>query len=515
MRVATYTRISTDEVHQPHSLEAQTDRLGSYIKSQEGWERARQFSDQMSGSRLDRPGLQRTLTEARAQRYDLLLVYRVDRLARSVRGLAQILEELDQAGVAFRSATEPFDTATPAGRMMVQMLGVFAEFERASIIERVIAGMERKASKGEWCGGARPYGYDADAETNHLVVNLEEAPAVPIIFDLYVNKRVGARGIANWLNERGHRTKASKPWAHTSVLTVLRNQAYIGEIFFRGAYYPAPHPPLVDRDLFEAAQVLLEERGQNHSKRGSNRSDYLLAGLVRCARCGKRFVGNAGTGKKGYRYTYYTCFSRQRYGRQSCTADRLRADHLEAAVLESMLATYENTTLLEQAATASAERAQALLPQQRDQLSAVEKEIRKAEETIDRYLLAFEEKTMPEALCGSRIRSLGEQLSDLQARRSELMDALDHAQPVSVPSKTQVKQFRQRLTKALEEGTASQRKALLQALIHEILVEGHDSIIPTFNFPDPGMIGQGGGVRALSRSVPPAGFEPATFTLKG
>ena len=121
MRVATYTRISTDEAHQPYSLEAQAERLAAYIASQDGWTLAREYSDQKSGATLDRPGLRQALREAQAGRFDLLLVYRVDRLARSTRGLAHVLEELDQAGAVFRSATEPFETATAAGRMMVQM----------------------------------------------------------------------------------------------------------------------------------------------------------------------------------------------------------------------------------------------------------------------------------------------------------------------------------------------------------------------------------------------------------
>jgi site-specific DNA recombinase len=143
-----YTRISTDEDHQPYSLEAQADRLDAYVRSQGDWTTFRLYSDQMTGTVLERPALQRALTDARRERFDLLLVFRVDRLARSIRSLALILDELDQAGVAFRSATEPFDTSAPAGRMMVQMLGVFAEFERATLIERVVAGMEKKAAKG-------------------------------------------------------------------------------------------------------------------------------------------------------------------------------------------------------------------------------------------------------------------------------------------------------------------------------------------------------------------------------
>src|ERR1051325_10036918 len=109
MRIATYTRISTDEEHQPYSLEAQRERLEAYVKSQEDWRIVRRFSAQASGAKLERPGLGRAREEAGAARFALLLVYRVDRLSRSVRGLAQLLEQLEQAAVGFRSASEPFD----------------------------------------------------------------------------------------------------------------------------------------------------------------------------------------------------------------------------------------------------------------------------------------------------------------------------------------------------------------------------------------------------------------------
>jgi len=276
VRVATYTRISTDEDHQPYSLEAQAERLGAYVKSQDGWELTRRFTDQASGASTERPGLQRALAEARAGRFDLLLVYRVDRFSRSVRGLAQLLEDLDATGVAFRSATEPFDTTTPAGRMMVQMLGVFAEFERATIVDRVIAGMERKAARGAWCGGSRPFGYDVDPATGFLAPKADEAPLVPVMFDRYVHGREGARALAVWLNESGHRTKAGRPWSHTAVLTVLRNPVYIGKVFFREALHDGPHEHLVDEKLFERVQALLSERGEDYSKRASATSPFLL-----------------------------------------------------------------------------------------------------------------------------------------------------------------------------------------------------------------------------------------------
>jgi site-specific DNA recombinase len=186
------------------------------------------------------------LADARAGLYDLLLVYKVDRLARTVRGLAQVLDELDGAGVAFRSATEPFDTSTAAGRMLVQMLGVIAEFERATIIDRVIGGMERKAARGEWNGGYRPFGYQvkkAADKTHILVPDPAEAALVPVIFDLYVNQRLGAKSIAVWLTDHGHRTRAGRPWSHKAVLPILRNRIYLGEVFFRDIWYKASTSP--------------------------------------------------------------------------------------------------------------------------------------------------------------------------------------------------------------------------------------------------------------------------------
>jgi site-specific DNA recombinase len=282
MRIAGYTRISTDEEHQLYSLEAQAQRLAAYVQSQEGWRLVRRFSDQTSGATLERPGLQRALQEAQAKRFDLLLVYRVDRLSRSVRGLAQLLEQLDQAGVLFRSASEPFDTSSSAGRMMVQMLGVFAEFERATIVERVIAGMERKAARGEWMGGSLPFGYRLDAERRHLEPDATEAPVVREIFERYAERLEGSSALASWLSERGHRTKNDKPFNPQAVLTILRNRAYLGQINFRGQSYPAPHEPLIHAELFERAQAILSERGEDASLRRSNRSDYLLTGLLKC-----------------------------------------------------------------------------------------------------------------------------------------------------------------------------------------------------------------------------------------
>jgi site-specific DNA recombinase len=133
LRVAIYIRRSTDEEHQPFSLEAQDSKLRASIKSQPNWSLVTTFVDDASASSLDRDGLQKALAAARAGRFDILLVYRVDRFTRRIRDLVTLLDDLDHAGVVFRSATEPFDTSTPVGRMLVHMLGVFAVISSSAV----------------------------------------------------------------------------------------------------------------------------------------------------------------------------------------------------------------------------------------------------------------------------------------------------------------------------------------------------------------------------------------------
>ena len=519
MRVAIYTRISTDEDHQPFSLEAQEIRLRSYIASQDGWELVRIFTDQASGASVERPDLQRALREARAGRFDVLLVYRVDRFSRRLRSLVELLDQLDKAGVAFRSATEPFDTSTPAGRMMVQMLGVFAEFERATIIDRVVAGMERRAARGAWNGGVSPYGYNIDKQTGFLDPRDDESPLVPIIFRHYVHDRFGAREIGNVLSRQGHRTRAGVPWNHSAVLTILRNPVYVGKVFYRGVFHDAPHPPLIDQETFDAAQRILDERGENYSKRRANKSDYLLAGLIFCGRCGKRYQGGTATGNR-YTYRYYTCFSRQRYGSTTCDSERLPADEVEQAVLDALVTTYERHDLIEEAVAAARQQASANLGQSEHELAAVTAEIAKADDAIERYLSAFEAGTMPEARCGERVRRLGDRVAELRHRQATLAAAVEEA-TIPTPSAADLEVMRDRIGPVVREGSPAMRKALLAELVSEVRVEGRDTVVPWFRVlsdgdsdhrpaPDGNTKAK---VRVLEGVVGASGIEPETSAM--
>jgi len=348
VRVAIYTRRSTDEEHQPFSIDAQTSRLDAYVASQPGWQITHHFTDDASGATLNRPGLGQALMAARAGRYDMLLVYRLDRLTRRIRDLATLVDELEKVSVHFRSATEPFDTSTAAGRMLVQMLGVFAEFEREVLIDRTRVGMERKAAKGKWTGGTVPYGYQLDRTCDIPVPNQVEASVVRQIFTTYAEERCGTRAIAERLNQRGIRTRFGKPWSGVTISNLLSNRVYIGDKVFGDITVTDAHQPIVAKELFEQAQSILTVRGEPGSKRRASNSDYDLTGLITCPACGLKYIGTSATGRSRI-YRYYTCFSRVRYGRHGCDAPRLPADELDQAIVEALLEVYTRTDVITEA----------------------------------------------------------------------------------------------------------------------------------------------------------------------
>jgi site-specific DNA recombinase len=303
-RVAIYIRRSTDEEHQPHSLEAQEIKLRAFVDSQPGeWTIVAVYADDASGATTERKELTKMLRAARAGLFDTLLVYRVDRLSRRVRDLVWLLDELADAEVVFRSATEPFDTSSPAGRLFVQMLGSFAEFEREVIIDRVIARMERKAAKGLWNGGARPLGYVVDKEASQLRIVEDEASTIRLIFDRYTRARLGTQAIATLLNERGLTTRMGKPWSQHTVEWTINNRVYIGEKQFRGIVVKNAHEPIITTNQFDLAQEILGKRSAEIGRRASNPSEYTLTGKIYCPECGRKYVGAAAHGRYSrYRY---------------------------------------------------------------------------------------------------------------------------------------------------------------------------------------------------------------------
>jgi site-specific DNA recombinase len=278
-----------------------------------------------------------------------------------------------------------------------------------------------------------------------------------------------------------------------------------------GTWTDAGHPPLVEEGLFDAAQAILAERGEDVSKRASNSSDYLLTGLVVCGGCGRHFTGTRATGRNST-YRYYTCGGRQRYGTKTCAAERLPAEALDNAVVRSLLAAYEDTDLFAKAVSEAQERAQLGHSRHEGELRALDAELSKVEAGNDRYLRAFETGTMPESICGDRVKELGLRATALRARRQDLADEMEEA-ALTAPTKEELSVLRERVAEAVAEGSTAPIKVLLQALIHEIRVDSKEAIHPIFRVPVGVDISVDDAVRAPSRSVGAAGLEPTTSAV--
>ncbi len=501
LRVCIYTRISTDEENQPTSLHSQRDRLEAFTASQEGWRIVAHEEDRATGTKIDRPGLQAALELARMGKIDLLLVYRVDRLSRKVRQLAQLAEELDRAGVALRSATEPFDTGAAAGRMMLQMLAVFAEFEHATIVDRITAGIERRAKESRWASGRVAFGYRRD-EQKLVVPDDREAAVVQRIFRLYTEDRIGTISIARLLAEECAPAPA-RGWQPATVALVLRNEAYLGRVHWRDETYPGLHEPLVDEQIFQAAQALLKERGENSSLRRGNRSDFLLSGVIRCGRCKRAYVGMSAKGNGGT-YFYYACSGRQKLGPKGCDGERLSRDKLEAAVLDQLARLYRDSDLIADALHRAHGEYAADRPALEEQNRGVGEEIRRSQRALDRYYGAFENGDLEPAQLKTRLGKLENKLETLRERERELDEQL--AGPTEALDSGAFAAVADRLRDTLALGEAEQTKALLRLLIKELRVNGRSEILPTYRIITPE-------VCATTSSVDPAGLEPAASSL--
>ncbi len=516
-RVAIVTRISTDEVNQPYSLEAQAKGLEAFVASQPGQTITHRFVDQASGATLERPGLQAALEAARAREFDVLLVYRIDRLTRSIVGLMTIVEELDEAGVALRSATEPIDTHGPVGRMLLQLLGIFAEFERGLLIDRITKGFERKAARGEWLGGPGPYGYALDSATKTLVPESHEAAIVQAIFAKYVEERYGATALANWLNDTGQRSRYDRLWSNQTVLRVLRNPVYLGKIAHGGDLHDGKHDAILEENVFASAQRLLDERAAESTTIRPTTSEYLLSGKLRCRTCGGSFIGAGARGRNGY-YRYYVCRTRQAKGARGCAAQRIPADDLEDAVIGALLATYSNYDLLEKAASDAYAEATSELPRLEAELVSTETQLKETSTAIDRYLRAFEAGTMSDTLCAPRIAELSERRNELAARRNELVVQVRTSAP-QLPGPSELRAIGGQLDKAIRQSSPDVVKQLLDELIDRVDISPDKQAQPFFWVPDeqrPGPVmarACGTPVRMGPHHVEVAGIEPASSSV--
>lgn len=352
IRCAIYTRKSCEEGLdlEYNSLDAQRESGEAFIASQqhEGWICLPDRYDDggFSGGSMDRPALARLLADISAGKVDCVVVYKVDRLSRSLLDFARIMETFDKHSVSFVSVTQQFNTATSMGRLVLNVLLSFAQFEREIIGERIRDKIAAQRRRGKWAGGVPVLGYDVDrsSASPKLVVNAEEASRVRQIFALYVElgsllpvvEELARRGWCNkaWTTKKGT-PRGGLPFDKGSLYALLTNPLYAGKIKHKADVYNGEHEPIIDASEFQSVQAMLRQNGRGKGNNLINKYGALLKGLLFCKACGHTMV-HTFTARGSKRYRYYTCLKAIKCGWKTCPTKSLPAAEIEAAVVDQI-----------------------------------------------------------------------------------------------------------------------------------------------------------------------------------
>jgi site-specific DNA recombinase len=348
VRCAVYTRKSSEDGldQEFNSLDAQREAGEAYVASQRsaGWVLAPSRYDDggFTGGNVDRPALKRLLADIDAGLIDCVVVYKVDRLSRSLLDFTRLMAAFDAKRVAFVSVTQQFNTATSMGRLVLNVLLSFAQFEREIIGERTRDKLTAMRRKGLWGGGLAPLGYDVDPATKRLVINESEAERVRAIFALY-REHAALLPVVEELRARGWVTKATatkkgtvrggKPFDRTNLYRLLTTEAYTGAVRAGGEVIQHPHPALVNPTEFAEVQRALKRNGQTGGAQARNQFGALLKGLLRCRPCNCAMTPTHTT-KGAKRYRYYACSAAQKNGRSTCPSKAVPAGAVERYVVD-------------------------------------------------------------------------------------------------------------------------------------------------------------------------------------
>ncbi|HVK15019.1 MAG TPA: recombinase family protein [Gemmataceae bacterium] len=392
-RCAIYTRKSSEEgLDQAfNSLDAQREAAEAYVASQrhDGWHAvATRYDDGgFSGGNTDRPALARLLADIEAGLIDCVVVYKVDRLSRSLLDFTRLMAAFDAKKVSFVSVTQQFNTGTSMGRLVLNVLLSFAQFEREIIAERTRDKLSAMRRKGMWAGGLPPLGYDIDPATKRLTINADEAARVRGIFALYreygallpVVETLRDRG---WANKRTATRKGDlrggKAFDRGSLYRLLTNVMYAGRVAHKGQTHAGEHEAIIPPAEFAEAQAHLGRNGKTGGAVVRNRYGSFLKGLLRCAACDAAMTPTHTQKKDGRRYRYYVCSAAQKNGHKTCPAGTVPAAAIEGFVVERLKGIGADPALVRETAAAARHQAEARLQELDGDRRVAERDLRAA-----------------------------------------------------------------------------------------------------------------------------------------
>lgn len=488
-RTVGYARVSTEDQRDKNTIQSQVEEIRRYCELY-----CDQFNlvevyldDGVSGTipLAERPSGSRLYSDARAGKFEALVIFKFDRIARSARDLLNVMHDFDGLGVTVVAVKEQLPSSGPIRSLMLGLLAAVAEFERGTIEERTKAGLQRRARSGKWHGGRPPFGYDADA-SGYLVPREDEAAIVRLIFDLAANQNLSTIAIADHLNERGilnyhalrnydwYRRENSGLWSKGQVSGILRDPLYRGEMrlgIHSAKYGTYTHQveALVDELTWQQARENVERRT---AAGRAPKNEYLLSGLMRCGECGSAYVGTSMKPKKRV-FLYYECCQETSYpraaGKERCRNLRMRADRLDPKVWAEIEGFIRNPgRVLERLANQEKERETRMAAIDHD-LAKLDRELATDQEQRGRIITAYRKGLLTEEDVQAQLRELDAELATLREEREQLYDARERLLKAAVHG-DEIIRLLQRLGEGLEYVTFAEKKEIARLLIRDIVV---------------------------------------------
>lgn len=496
-KVAIYTRVSTiEQAEEGYSIDEQLRVLREYCDDH-GYAIFQEYADKgISGKNIKgRPGLVHLLNDASNKQFDLVLVWKMNRLSRKLSDLTKIEELLKKHNIAFRSYKERYETETPSGKLQFHMMAAIAEFERDNIAENVKMGMLARAREGSWNGG-QVLGYDVIStpkkdgkhKASELVVNDQEASIVRKIFELYTSG-YGYKSMANRLNKEGYHTKKRKMFSISSMKTIVTNPLYVGLIRYnvrrdwaekrRNNINPDPiivkgkHEPIITEETWEKAKSIKASRGGKPNRIHSG--EHPLTGIMRCPACGAGMVLGRTTNqlKDGTKRVleYYVCGKWKNKGTAACRSNGVRIDYADKYVLEKISKIANNALLIKKIVDNVNTKRDTEIEPLRKEYEAIQKQLSLIEGKKNKVLDLYEEGMIGKADFKKRFDSLDEEREQLERHLEPLIQHQSGSNnQIKLEYKIVEKIMKNFVTAFKQTLTVEQRKSLIHILVKEITI---------------------------------------------
>lgn len=498
-RAVIYARVSTMmQSDDGFSIEAQLEKGREFAKLF-GYKVVGEYVDRgISGkSTENREEFIRMMTDAKAGLFEEIIVWKMNRLSRNHLDLLKIYEELERINVSFRSITEQFETSTPSGRLLFNMLGSIGEFERESIVENVKNGMKQKAKEGGFNGGLM-LGYrsvytDSSQSKKEIVVVEKEAEIIRMIFDWYINGK-GFKFITNRLNELGFKTVRCNAFNINSIRTIINNPAYAGKIRFNKhvnysknkrkgnenefVLADGNHAPIIDSSTWEKTQSIFNSKKRHRTtpKKGA----FILTGLLKCPVCGSSMVAGRASKKDSYGnktyYKYYQCSRYKSYGKTECTANSVKAEYAENYVLDKLDRFTLDGDLITKIIDDINNYIKKNIKPIQKKLEMINNDLSEYSTRKDRIFKLYEESIIEQSDLKKRLKNLESEYENLKLQRQDLLNQISDKQATKEIPVDKVKKILENFGNVLKLSTREQKKLLLNLIVDKIIVDQNRKI---------------------------------------